>query len=118
MIERPDHRTKLLAETVHGDWAEGPVADFARRAAAHARRRRRLRRSFQAVGATVCLIVATFATYLHQPSRSRQNAKPPEHKTPAYEIISDEELLTELHDRPLLAMKKENGTREFVLLDR
>ena len=118
MIEPSDHRTKLLADAVHGDWAEGPVADFARQAAAHARGRRRLRYSLQAVGATACLLAFVSAIFSHQPEPSRFSAKSQGHKTPAYEIISDDALLAELHDRPLLAVKNENGMREFVLLDR
>ena len=38
--------------------------------------------------------------------------------SPLYEIISDEELLTQLHDRPLLIVQNEDGTKELVLLDR
>ena len=34
----------------------------------------------------------------------------------SYEIISDEELLAQLRDRPILVVRKENGSREIVLL--
>ena len=118
MIEPPDARTKLLADTVHGDWAGGRVADFSRQAAAHARRCRRLRRGLQAVGATACAAIALAVFYPRQPLPFHFSAKIPEQKKPAYEIISDEELLAGLRDRPLLMLKKENGAREFVLLDR
>jgi hypothetical protein len=117
MIERPDHRTKLLADTVHGDWLEGPVADFARQAAAHARRRRRLRRTAQAAGVIACFIAGGLALYFRVPPPSHRHTTLQESKTRAYEIISDDELLAQLHDRPLLALKKENGTHEFVFLD-
>ena len=35
-----------------------------------------------------------------------------------YEIISDEELIATLRDRPLLVLPQENGTKKIVLLDR
>jgi hypothetical protein len=34
-----------------------------------------------------------------------------------YEIISDDELLAQLQDQPVLVVKRANGTREITLLD-
>jgi hypothetical protein len=37
---------------------------------------------------------------------------------PAYEIISDEELMAQLKEQPLLVFRGESGRKEFVFLDR
>lgn len=108
---------QLLAELFHDDWADGPAAAFARHAAALARTRRRLR-SVAALGAAVggVLLVAAFVFTRHRaaaPLVTSRSAPPP-----AYDIISDRELLARLHDRPILILPKQNGVEKFVLLDR
>jgi hypothetical protein len=114
MIEKPDQRTSLLAEAFHENWNDGPIALYARQAAAHARQRRRWRHGLLA-GATAGVVAALMMMSVHRivPVRIAGPLKP----APAYEIISDEELLALLHDRPLLVVQKENGTRELVLLE-
>ena len=115
MTKHRDDRARLLAETFHDDWAGGPAAEFARRAARHARRRRRLRRGLAASGsvAVALMLGALVHSRRELPAKSAFLVAP----TPAYEIISDEELLAELHDRPLLVLPRENGSRDFVLLE-
>ncbi len=116
MTEKSDRKTKLLAEVFHDDWSEGPAAGFARQAALQARRRRQFRSWLMTAGAATVL---TFAMVLSFHSRPAPMASVPfalnSHR--AYEIISDDDLLAQLHDRPLLAIQRENGTREFVLLE-
>lgn len=34
-----------------------------------------------------------------------------------YEVLSDDELLAQVRDRPLLALRKENGTRHIIVLE-
>lgn len=108
-----DKRTRLLAETFHGDWSDGPAAEFARRAAHSARRLRRRRQTV--LVASALTLVAFFAL-------SRRAAAPPSAPgrlvpvVPAYEIISDDELLTTLHDRPLLVLPQGKGPRKIVVL--
>lgn len=116
---RDDH-TKLLAETLHDDWVGGPAARFATQAAAHARGRRRAKMAVWAAGSATVLALAVFAS-LRRPAPTPSETpavarRAPETTKPGYEIISDDELLTQLRDRPLLALKNNDGTREFVML--
>jgi len=115
--ESRDPRTKLLAETLHGDWADGPAATMALRAAAHARRRRAVRGATAALGvaAMVAVFVFAFATRRPRPPLAPTVAAPAK---PGYEIISDDELIALLKDRPLLVLPQENGAKRIVLLDR
>jgi hypothetical protein len=118
MNNLPDDRTRLLAETLEGEWATGPAAAMARRAAAHARGRRRLRRA-----SLTCALVAVFSGlfFLRQHTLAPATAPAATVVTaprPAYEIISDEELLATLKDRPLLVLPQENGPQKIVVLDR
>ena len=115
MNSSPDQNEKLLAELFHDDWSGGTAADFARRAAAHARGRRRLR-SLAATGATAALALLFAFALTRRPTPARVVA-PPAKPVAAYEIISDTELLAQLHDQPLLVVQKQNGAKEFVLLD-
>ena len=114
MNDPRDLRTKLLAETLHGDWADGPAAAMARRAAAHARRRRALQRAALTLTAVAAMGAAVFVGH-----RTRQLVvMPPAPNAPAaYEIISDEELMVLLRDRPLLVLPQPNGSKKFVVLE-
>jgi hypothetical protein len=117
-MNKPDHdREKLLAEAFHGEWTEGSAAGFARAAAAQARRRHTVRRTLLA--STAMAAAALLLTWLNRPT-DRHSGIPTASSpapAPAYEIISDDELLLQLRDQPLLVVRRENGTREFVLLE-
>lgn len=116
MNKRSDQREKLLAETFHGEWEEGPSAGFARAAAAHARRQRALRRTLAASGiAAAAVTTAMLLAPRHPPAASHETSVAK--IAPAYEIISDDELLATVKDQPLLVVRGENGRREFVLLE-
>jgi hypothetical protein len=108
-------RTQLIADAIHGEWSTGTAGDFARRAAAQARRRRKLRRTLAGSAGTVALIalILTIARHRSMPSPNAPVAA----ARPAYEIISDDELISSLRDRPLLVLPKENGSREVRILD-
>ena len=117
MSNRNEQREKLLAELFHPEWTEGVASNFARAAAAHARRRRRLHRSLVATGAAAALILA--AAFLRVGQREQVSAvtgAPTNHR--AYEIITDEALLAQLSDRPLLVLPQQDGTKTIVLLNR
>ncbi len=122
MSDRNDEHDKLLAGTFHDDWASGSAAEFARAAAAHARRRQRTRRALLSGGTGVLLLAMVFLTLRPAPpapstlATSAAPVAPLPIAARGYEIISDEELMTQLRDRPLLVMQKQNGAREFVLL--
>jgi hypothetical protein len=115
MNNRPDRDSKLLTGAFHDDWADGPAAGFARVAAAHVRRRRALRRTVVVASAAAAAFVATFV--------ARQSPRAPalSRITPApkavYEIISDDELIAQLRDRPLLVVRKPDGTKEIRLIE-
>ena len=104
----------MLAETFHGDWAAGSARDFARRAALHARRRRGLRQAILGAG-TIAGLAAVLFIVLHRPATDRL-APPPGKVAPAYEIISDDDFIALLRDRPALVLPQENGTKKIVLL--
>lgn len=121
MTEKPDPRARLVAETFNDDWNSGPASALARHAAAHARRRRAMGRAVAAGGAlavvfTAFLVSARLRVPPTGPGPS--NAMPAAAVSPAFEIISDEELMAALRNRPLLVLPQETGARKFVLLDR
>lgn len=124
MNDSRDPRHRLLAETLQGDWNNGPAAAMARRAAASVRRGRRRR----AAASLALAAAAVFAAVL----ASRRPATPPAVETHApgatvaaspatakatYEVISDDELLRLVHDRPLLVFPEENGAKKIVVLE-
>ena len=115
MNDSPNRRTELLADTLEGSWATGPAAEMARRAAAHARRRRALKGAALTFTAAAAIAGAFFAG-----NRTRLPAALPLAPVarPGYEIISDDELVAQLKDRPLLVLPQENGAKKIVLLDR
>lgn len=129
---KSDPRAHLVAETFHADWTTGPAAVFARRAAAHARTRRIVRRIVLAGSAAAALALAFSISTHRTPTASRPapavstavplSATAPRislaQKTPAYEIISDTEFETLLRDRPLLILPREPEGRRIVLLAR
>ena len=115
MTKKREQQEKLLAETFHGDWSEGASAGFARTAAAAARRRHRTRRALVASGAAAGMAAAVLVSLFHRTNAPIE--KFPTTKTrPAYEIISDDELIARVQDRPLLVLPQENGTKQIVML--
>src|SRR5687767_5947297 len=112
---------RLLAETFHENWASGAAAQFARAAAAHARNRRRSRKAIHIAAGAALLALGFFAARERsQPRATVAHARPAAVATAAprgYEIISDDELLAQLRDRPVLAVQRPNGTREIVVLE-
>ena len=116
---RKDER--LLAETFHDNWESGPSAQFARAAAAHARSRRRARQALASAGVVAALALGVFvARERIQPTVNTGPTVPapaPVAVARGYEVISDVELLAHLRDRPVLAIRKPNGTHEVVVLE-
>ncbi|ATC65443.1 hypothetical protein CMV30_16650 [Nibricoccus aquaticus] len=125
MTPKSDNREHLLAETYHGDWSTGPAATFARNAARSARRRRTLRIALPISAVAALVFVAIPA--LREPTRiasisvsAPTTALPPSDPAPAYEIISDTELLTLVRDRPLLLIQNDTApgsSRQIVTFD-
>ena len=117
MNKKHEQSEKLLAETFHDDWAEGSAATFALQAAALARRRRRFRHAVVASSVVASMAAALLVSLHRRPVPAPAPMAPlSAAPAPAYEIISDEELLAQLRDRPLLVLNKQDGGREFVLL--
>jgi hypothetical protein len=120
MTDPRDPRTRLLADSLHDDWAAGPGAALARRAAAHARHRRTGRRvSLSLVAAAMLAIGFT----LSRPRLAREIPAPPSVLAAApapvgYELISDDELFSLLRNESLLVLPQADGTEKIVLLDR
>lgn len=118
MNNREDKNAKLLAETFHEDWTDGRASQFARHAAAHARLRRRVRRAVYAAGAAAVVAAAALVSFQRpEPVAAPTATTAPAPSARGYEIISDEQLLAQLRDRPLLVVKKADGSREIVLLE-
>ena len=118
MSKPSDNRDRLVAELFHTEWTDGPGAEFARQAAAAARRHRAIRRATVTGGtlaaAAIALIVARF------PERPAAQAAGPAARSPrppAYQTISDDELLAALRDRPVLVLPDGRGGKKIVLLD-
>lgn len=104
-------RDQLLADTLGGAQGE----DFARQAAAMVRRRRRMRQFGVVAGAAGLLAAVAFV------SRPQPSAPPGEVVTarpkPVIEIITDQELLAQLKDQPVLILKDDNRITGVVFLD-
>ncbi len=104
MNEKPDFRTRLIADLFHDDWAEGPAAAAALRAAGCARRRRARQRLLVTVGSVAGMAAVLLLTLVHPGSRpARVHAASPTAPASAYQVISDDELLADVSDRPLLS---------------
>lgn len=114
MSNKPDPRTQLLAETFHGDWVDGAAGAFARQAAQAARSHRRRRQTVLLAG-TVAALAAAFV-FSRPPTASAPRVHPAGPAAPAYEVISDDDLIATLRDRPLLVTRKANGAKQIVVL--
>lgn len=123
MTDRIDKNAKLLAETFHEDWATGRAAGYAMAAAAQVRRRRRIRAALATSGVAVAIALTAILTAHRRLSpvpatlNVAVNRTAPQPNPRGYEIISDDQLIAQLHDRPLLVVQKKNGTRQIVLLE-
>jgi hypothetical protein len=118
MSKHEDNESKLLADVFHDDWQNGPAGGFARRAAARARCQSRVRHALPVAAACALAVAIGLIVKREHPAPSLPDEGGVQQKISGrgYDVISDEELLTQLRDRPLLVVRKENGTREFVLL--
>jgi len=106
MNERPDPKSRLIADLFHEDWDSGSASRLALEAAAQVRRRRVLRRG--AIAATLSTCALLLAVMVARGS-SRSVLKPAIESSPervpvplavqthkGYEIISDDELIADL----------------------
>lgn len=117
MNKKPAQRDALLADTFsHHDFLTGPAAQFAQLAARHARRRRRARHLIAATSAAAVL-GAVFALALPPRPRPPLAVARAAVAPPAYEIISDVQLLALVEDRPLLFISRGDGTGDIHLLE-
>jgi hypothetical protein len=102
-------REHLLTETL----VPGDGEAFARRAAAHARHRRSARQAGLVAG-VACVLAA--ALILNRPPAVQTPVVAPAAKTAAFEIMSDQELLTQLKDQPVLLLKDQTGITGVIFL--
>lgn len=131
MNKPSDSDDRLLADTFHDAWATGPAAAFARAAAAHARRRRRAKQALASTAGIAAALLLGFALWPRSTPPTPQVAAvtrpaalpltpttpPAAAPTRGYEVISDDELIARLNDRPFLAVEQANGGRKIVLLE-
>jgi hypothetical protein len=101
-------KEQLLAETL----GDGEGESFAGIAAAHARRRRAVKRYSLPVAAAVATLAIFFVTD-QPPFESQPVARA---SAPAVEIISDEELLAQLRGDAVLILKGGKGITGVVFL--
>lgn len=119
MNNRDDKRTKLLVETFHDEWETGAPAQFARTAARAARRRLIMERSLRGGSVLAVLTIAAwFSREKPAAPRAADELAAPSQPTRSYEILSDDELLAQVRDRPLLAVRRADGTREIIVFPR
>ena len=115
MKDKSDFRTRLIAATLQDDWAEGPAAVFALQAAAATRRRRARRHLLLGVGGGAGLATALFlwvARPALPPPASHLTDRPLHH----YDILTDDQLLAQVRDRGLLAIREPDGSRRIIIL--
>jgi len=89
-------KEQLLAEVL----THGSGESFARIAAAQARRRQTRKQLSRGAAAVTAVALAWFGL-----NRSSPPPRPAVAPPPAYEIISDAELLVQLNDQPVLLLK-------------
>ncbi len=119
MNDRNDPRARLVADAYHEDWNSGPMRELAQRAAAHARTRRRVRRTAGTTAVAACVLaIAVFAFRPKFVVPANVAADVAEPKTTRYEIISDEEFFTLIDRRPVLILPQQDGARRIVVIDR
>lgn len=101
-------KERLITET----FGDGHGQSFARAAAAHARRRHAVRQLSVAAAAAAAAIAVLIA--IQRPAIEPQSAAIA--SAPAYEIISDDELLANLRDQPVLILKDHTGITGVIFL--
>lgn len=89
---------------------DGDGATFARAAAAHARRRRAVRHASLGLAAVALMAAVVF---VYRPEAAPAQAAT---RAPAYEIISDQELLAQLKDERVMVLKDQNRITGVVFL--
>jgi len=100
-------KDQLLTDTLtHGEGER-----FALAAAARARRRQAVKQFGLGAGTLAAALAVWLATQAPQPV-----ARPALAATPAYEIISDAELLAQLKDQPVLVIKDQERITSVVFL--
>lgn len=105
-------REHLIAESL----GDGEGANFARAAAAHIRRRRATKRAGLVAGLGAALAAAFVLTRVPEtPDPTRPIASAPA-ATPILEILSDQELLAQFKDQPILVLKDETGITNVIIL--
>ncbi|MFA6134873.1 MAG: hypothetical protein WC869_12730 [Phycisphaerae bacterium] len=100
-------KEQLIADTL------GNGEKFALAAAAYARRRANRQAGLIAVLGLV--VAATFLVSQQSPPKPAIMASPSAPK-PVFEIISDQELLAQLKDQPILVLKDQTGITGIVFL--
>ncbi len=120
-MKKTDRSAELLAGIYHDDWTGGVPAGFAREAAAAARQRRATRsREFVGLLAIAAAIAIVFSQGRSVPPPAPPTATRlalPSSPSVVYEIISDEQLLAQLHDQSVMIVADDTGAKRLMLLD-
>ncbi len=113
---RSERETELLADLFHENWDTGKAVYYARQAAVLVRRRRLVKTSLAAT-ALVTLLAALFWPVVRERSIPRERmAKDPAPVQRNYEIITTDQLLNQLRDRPILVVKEGRAGKKVILL--
>lgn len=105
-----NNKERLLADTL----GEIDSELFAHVAASHARRRRAGRQASFAAGLSLAIVAAIFFT--REPRAKPAIATRLPSASPVLEIISDQELMVQLKDQPVLYFKDQNRITGVVFL--
>jgi hypothetical protein len=111
-------RDRLLADVLSkDDWESGPLAQAALVAARCVRRRRAMRRGIAVGCATVLIAAAAIETvrFTAPPPKPDARSTAVAAAPGSLEIISDDELVALLSDRPVLLVKDEDGRINSVV---
>jgi hypothetical protein len=117
MNDSESDKAKLLADAFYDDWSTGAPLHYARAAAKFARRRRATRHAVAATSVVIAAAALVLGVGMHL--RARSSPRSPERLAGSrqnYEIISDTELLAQVRDRPLLALRDSNRITKVILL--
>ena len=117
MSNRETDEARLLADIFSSEWETGIPRLHAQGAASYARRRRVTR-----VAVALTLPIALALTFLIGTAHLREQRRAALSRLPAspgrsYELLSDADVLAQVHDRPLLALRDGEQIREIVVLD-